>query len=77
MTERAQLCFAIAFIITLFSIWLVDPRKSTLNRYCFWLGIPVVYIITMSAAFSSIAGGLGVGLMFTVCLFLIYFRYRD
>lgn len=77
MTNYVELAVVMITIANVGALWFLDPRKRTLDKYIYWLILPVLDVGAMSMVFGSFVGGLTFGSMLILVFIILYFRYRD
>jgi hypothetical protein len=76
LSGAAESYIAIALIMAIGTMFFVDPDKGKLQKWTYWLIVPLLIVVCLSFAFKSVIGGLGFGLPIFVLFAVGYFRYR-
>lgn len=76
LSGSAEFYIAVALIMAIGTMFFVDPDKGKLQKWIYWLIVPLLIVVCLSLAFKSVIGGLGFGFPIFVLFAVGYFRYR-
>ncbi|BCO37738.1 hypothetical protein BMW24_001440 [Mycobacterium heckeshornense] len=76
LSSAAEFYIAIALIVTIGTMFFIDPDKGKLRKWTYWLIAPLLVVACLSLGFKSVIAGLGFGFPIFVLFAVGYFRYR-